>query len=156
EVGSFFDPQHLTPPSGGVTLAVTAAAQTFEVLYHADPISFGDLTDYIITPAYNLPGQSTVHVTVQNTTVHSLTGQLIGQAVSTQFSTSAGPGIVNAPVAPEAIYVGIGGAEPGVAVVDLNGFGQGVGDITNTRFPLNPNIGLPGAVPPLSQGTTNL
>jgi hypothetical protein len=156
EVGSFFDPQQFTPPSGGVTLQVTAAAQTFQVIYHADPISYGDLMNYIITPAYNLPGQSVVDVTVQTTTIHSLPGTLIGQAVTTQFTTGVGPGIVNAPVAPEAIYIGIGGAEPGVSVIDLNGFGQGTGDLDHTRFPLNPNIGIPGVTPPLAPGTTNL
>jgi len=156
EVGSFFDATQFTPPSGGVTLQVTAAAQTFSVLYHADPVSFGDLMNYVITPAYNLPGSSPVDFTVQTTTIHSLTGALIGQAVATQFTTGTGPGIVNAPVAPEAVYVGIGGAAPGVAVIDMNGFGQGTGDITNTRFPLNPNIGVNGVFPALAPGTTNL
>ncbi|MBK8096433.1 MAG: hypothetical protein IPK26_04955 [Planctomycetes bacterium] len=156
EVGSFFDPQQFVPPSGGVTLNVTAAAQTFAILYHADPLSYSDLCNYLITPAYNLPGQAEVVVTVQDTTIHSLTTQLIGAAVSTRFRTSAGPGIVNAPVAPEAIYVGIGGATPGVGVIDLNGFGQGTGDLTNTRFPANPNIGQPGLFPPLAPGTTNM
>ena len=156
EVGQFFDAQQFTPPSGGVTLQVTAAAQTFQVLYHADPVTYGDLMNYIITPAYNLPGESLVDFTVQTTTIHGLTGTLIGQAVTTQFTTGVGPGIVNAPVAPEAIYVGIGGASPGVAVIDLNGFGQGTGDITNTRFPLNPNIGVAGVTPALAPGTSNL
>lgn len=155
DVGSFYDPQVFTPPSGGVTLQVTAAAQTFSVIYHADPISYGDLMNYIITPAYSLPGQSTVDVQVQTTTIHSLNNVLITQPVSTQFTTGAGPGITNAPVAPEAIYVGISGAEPGVSVIDLNGFGQGTGDITNTRFPRNPNIGQAGVTPSLSPGTTN-
>ncbi|MBK8098267.1 MAG: hypothetical protein IPK26_14240 [Planctomycetes bacterium] len=156
EVGSFFDPQQFVPPSGGVTLAVTAAAQTFNVIYHADPVSYGDLCNYVITPAYALPGESIVRVTVQSTTIHSLTGQLIGTAVNTQFTTAPGQGIINAPVAPEALYVGIGGAEPGVSVIDLNGLGQGTGDLLNTRWPLNPNIGQPGVFPPLSPGTTRL
>ncbi|MCA8952130.1 MAG: Ig-like domain-containing protein [Planctomycetes bacterium] len=156
EVGSFFDPQQFTPPSGGLTLQVTASAQTFAVLYHADPVSYGDLMNYIIRPAYNLPGNSPVDVTVQTTTINSLTGLLIGQAVTTRFTTGTGPGIVNAPVAPEAVYVGIGGATPGVSVIDLNGFGQGTGDINNTRFPLNPNIGVNGVTPPLAPGASNL
>ncbi|MCC7062957.1 MAG: hypothetical protein IT456_09150 [Planctomycetes bacterium] len=157
EVGSFFDPLQFTPPSGGVTLQVTAAAQTFSVIYHADPVSYGDLMNYIITPAYNLPGQSVVDVQVQTTTIHSLNSQLlIGTPIATQFTTGNGPGICNAPVAPEAIYVGIGGAEPGVSVIDLNGFGQGTGDLSNTRFPLNPNIGISGVTPALAPGTTNL
>lgn len=156
EVGSFYDPQQFTPPSGGVTLQVTAAAQTFPVIYHADPVSYADLMNYVITPAYNLPGQSTVDVQVQTTTIHSLNAVLIGQSVTTQFTTGVGPGIVNAPVAPEALYVGSVGASPGVSVIDMNGFGQGTGDINNTRFPLNPNVGQAGVTPSLAPGTTNL
>ncbi len=156
EVGTFFDAQLFTPPTGGVSLSVTAAASTFPVIYFADPVSYGDLMNYIIRPAYNLPGQAAVDLTVQTTTINSLSGQLIGQAVTTQFTTGDGPGIVNAPVAPEAIYIGIGGAEPGVSVIDLNGLGQGTGDINNTRWPLNPNIGVPGVVPSMAPGTSNL
>ncbi len=171
QVGAFFDPQLFTPPNGGVSLTVTSAAQTFPVIYFADPISYGDLMNYTIRPAYNLPGSqapniTTVDVAVQATTINSLSGSLIGQAVTTRFTTGTGPGIVNAPVAPEAIYVGMGGAEPGVQVIDLNGFGQGTGDNSNpfgagggartTRFPLNPNIGKTGVVPSLAPGTTNL
>ncbi|MBL8729114.1 MAG: hypothetical protein JNM25_11825 [Planctomycetes bacterium] len=150
DVGAFFDPTQFTPPTGGVSLSVTSAAQTFPVIYSADPVSYGDLMNYIVTPAYNLPGIADVDVSVQATTINSLTAQTIGQAVTTRFKTGEGPGIVNAPVAPEAIYIGIGGAEPGVSVIDLNGFGQGTGDPTVTRFPLNPNIGKVGVTPALA------
>ena len=156
DVGAFFDPAVFTPPLGGLTISVTAAAQTFGLLYSADPFSYADLCNYRITPAYNLPGQASVTVTVQNTTIRSLNQVLVGTAVNSSFTTSDGPGIVNAPVAPEAIYVGVGGATPGVSVIDLNGFGQGTGELTSTRFPLNPNIGQPGVNPALSPGTTNL
>ena len=161
EVGTFFDSQQFTPATGGVTLTATTAAQTFPVNYFADPVSFGDLMNYVVRPAWNLPGSSGTNLTlvdvgVQTSTIHSLNGQLIGQAVTTRFSTGAGPGIVNAPVAPEAIYVGIGGAEPGVSVIDLNGFGQGTGNPNTTRFTLNPHIGKIGVVPTLAPGTTNL
>lgn len=155
QVGAFFDPQVFTPATGGVKLQVTAAAQTFDVIYHADPASYGDLMNYIITPAYNLPGQSEIDVEVLTTTIHSLSGVRIGQAVTTTFTTGVGPGITNAPVAPEAIYLGITGAAPGVSVIDMNGFGQGTGDLANTRFLLNPNIGRPGVTPLLSPGTSN-
>ncbi len=156
EVGSFFDPQQFTPPTGGISLQVTSSASTFPAIYYADPVSFGDLMNYIVTPAYNLPGQSQVDVTVQTTSINSLNGDLIGTSVTSSYTTGVGPGLVNAPVAPEAIYVGIGGAEPGVSVIDLNGFGQGTGDINNTRWPLSPNIGLPGVVPSMAPGTSNL
>ena len=39
-----------------------------------------------------------------------------------------GAPVVNAPVAPEAIYIGGAGTVPMVAVIDMNGFGQGTGD----------------------------
>ncbi|MEO6593166.1 MAG: hypothetical protein ABIP94_00265 [Planctomycetota bacterium] len=156
QVGAFFVPTQFTPPSGGVSLSVTAAAVTFPVIYHADPVSYSDLMNYIIRPAYNLPGDSFVDVTVQNTTIQSLIGRTVGQPVSTRYRTGTGPGIINAPVAPEAIYVGIGGSTPGVSVIDLNGFGQGTGDLTNTRWPLNPNIGKAGVQPPLAPGSSKL
>ena len=157
DVGSFFNPLLFTPPTGGVTLQVTAAAATFEILYFADPVSFSDMCNYILTPAYNLPGLATVSVNVNTTRIKSITNTLLlGQAVATPFTTGAGSGITNAPVAPEAIYVGLGGETPGVSVIDLNGFGQGTGDINITRFPLNPNVGSPGVVPALAPGTTNL
>ncbi len=158
EVGQFFDPKQLTPTTGGIVLQVTAAAVTFPVIYHADPFNYGDFCNYIVRPAYNLPGTSNVTVLVQNTTIHNLTGALIGTAVSTVFTTAAGQGIVNAPVAPEAIYVGIGGSDPGVSVIDLNGIGQGTGDLATTRFKqaFERNIGAPGVFPALSEGSTNL
>ena len=60
------------------------------------------------------------------------------------------PALVNAPVAPDAIYVARSGGAA-LSVVDLNGFGQGTGnpsfDFTyqtfpkgNTNFPNNPNL----------------
>lgn len=64
--------------------------------------------------------------------------------------------MVNAPVAPEAIYLGRTGDVRGISVIDLNGFGQGTGDPADTRFPLNPNVGQPGVVPPLAPGTSRL
>jgi hypothetical protein len=155
-VGSFFRPAELTPPFGGLSLSCTAAAVTFPVTYYADPVSFGDLMTYIVQPSYSLPGQSRVDVSVLGATIRSLSGVSIGTPVTTFYTTGAGPGIVNAPVAPEAIYVGIGGAEPGVGVIDLNGFGQGTGNLQSTRWPRNPNIGVPGVVPPLAQGTSVL
>lgn len=156
QVGSFFDAANLTPASGGITLSVTAAAQTFRIIYYADPLSFGDYCNYRIRPAYNMPGEAQVDLTVQNASITSLTNDLLGQPITTSFTTGVGPGIVNAPVSPEAIYVGVGGPQPGISVIDLNGFGQGTGDINNTRWPLNPNIGQPGVNPVLAPGGSNI
>jgi hypothetical protein len=155
DVGFFFDPKNLIPPTGGATIEVTEAANTFQVIYYADPLGYADMCNYRITPAYNLPGRSQIKVAVSNTTIRGLGGAFLGNAVNTTFNTADGPGIVNAPVAPEAIYVGISGPSPGVSVIDLNGFGQGTGDINNTRFPLNKNLRNPGVIPPLAEGKTN-
>ncbi|MCR9243457.1 MAG: hypothetical protein NXI31_00390 [bacterium] len=156
DVGSFFDARNFSPRDGGLSLAVTAAARTFNVRYHADPVSYGDLTSYIITPSYSLPGDSEIDINIQDTVIRGLTGASLGQPVTTRFRTGRGPGIVNAPVAPEALYVGFGGADPGVSVIDLNGLGQGTGDPDDTRFPLNPNIPIPGLSPPMAPGNSSL
>lgn len=76
---------------------------------------------------------------------------VLSGAVASALAQTA---VVNAPVAPEAIYVGR--STGGVSVIDNNGFGQGTGDLNATRFPLNPNIGVPGVFPPLAPGTSNL
>jgi len=173
DMGQFFSPSNLTPSSGGVSLNVTIATTTFSVIYHADPLTIGDFCNYIITPAYNMPGDSTVAVSVNNTTVRDLKNAFIGVTVNTNFSTGKGPGIVNAPVAPDALYVGMGGSKPGLKVVDLNGFGQGTGGYIvdpsgntdpslplsggfNTNFPNNPNLGSTGITPNLAPGTSTL
>lgn len=65
---------------------------------------------------------------------------------------------VNAPVAPDAIYVLRSGPETSLSVVDLNGFGQSTGDPATSNFPNNPNVLLQGTLltPPLSSGSTTL
>jgi hypothetical protein len=79
---------------------------------------------------------------------------------------ASGDGVVNAPIAPDAIYVGRAGA--GLSVVDLNGFGAGTGapayDVLcpvgpgMSDFPNNPNVSLQGLlmVPQLTPGSTTL
>ena len=59
----------------------------------------------------------------------------------TSFTTGEGPGLVNAPVAPDVIYVGRLDPQSGISVIDLNGFGQGTGDLATSRFVFNPNLG---------------
>jgi hypothetical protein len=82
----------------------------------------------------------------------------------TSFFTREGPGVVNAPVSPDTIYIGRTGSSQGISVIDLNGFGGGTGNPTfdpifpikkgNSNFPNNPNL-LVGSqlVPPLQPGT---
>ncbi|MBK8977941.1 MAG: hypothetical protein IPM29_18700 [Planctomycetes bacterium] len=169
DVGRLFSRTNRTPQPGGVSLNVTASAQTFSVTYYADPVSYGDFCNYIVTPAYNLPGDTLVQVNVNATSIHGLTGDELGNNISTTYRTGDGPGIVNAPVCPDAIYVGIGGAVPGVSVIDLNGFGQGTNGLDpdpitgrptkspgDTNYARNPNIGQPGVLPSLAVGLTPL
>ena len=155
DVGTFFNPQNFTPALGGVTLGVTTGAVSYNVTYYADPLSFGDLCNFRIRPSYTLPGNTTVTVSAQNV-IRGLGLSPLGTPLSTQFQTGAGPGIVNAPVAPEAIYIGIGGAEPGVSVLDLNGFGQGTGDPAISNFERNPNLGKINVQPPLAPSSDPL
>jgi hypothetical protein len=102
---------------------------------------------------------------------------------STAINFSVGadcPGLVNVPVVPGAILVASngGGSTGGIRVIDLDGFGQGTGDPTHdfnntlynvtfnssgepvagdvSKFPFNPNLGVPGIFPPLSADTTSL
>ncbi|MGB0684680.1 MAG: YncE family protein [Planctomycetota bacterium] len=101
--------------------------------------------------------------------------------VSTTFSIGADcPGLVNVPVAPGAIVVASngGGTTGGIRVIDLDGFGQGTGDPTFdsvnpfynvtfnqfgepiagdvSKFPFNPNLGVPDIFPPLTADSTSL
>jgi DNA-binding beta-propeller fold protein YncE len=158
DVGEFYTPSNLTPPSRGVGLSVTLAATSVPVSYYADPRSPSDFTTYTVKPAYFLPGDTPVDVSVGNT-INSLSGIALGQTVTTSFRIGEGPGLVNAPVSPEVVYVGRVGVNAGLSAIDLNGFGQGTGDIGDTypsRWPMNPNVGQPGVTPSLAPGKTNM
>lgn len=154
DVGTFFDNTNLTPATRGVAITVTSGPNSFPMLYYADPFSVGDMCNYRIRPAWQFPGGSEfqIRVSIQRDQIHGVADptRTLSTDVAVSFGTSQGTGIVNAPVAPEAVYVGIGGAVSGVSVIDLNGFGQGTGDPAISRFELNPNIGQQGIDPPLS------
>jgi hypothetical protein len=170
DVGTFFSTTNLTPSSGGVSLSVSVAASSYTIIYYADPVSYSDLCNYRIRPAYALPGEETINVLVQGASVRSLKDLTpLGNDAQTAFQTGVGAGVVNAPVCPDAIYVGIGGAEPGISIIDLNGYGQGTNGLepdengNPTKDPLdtyfaqnNPNIGQPGMTPSLAPGTSTL
>ena len=159
DVGQFFRPGNLTPPARGMALNVTIANHTSPVLYYADPRTASDFCTFIVRPAFFFPGNIVVQVSANNTAITSIAGVKLGLTTTTQFQTGKGPGLVNAPVAPEAIYVGRGGTSPGVSVIDCNGFGQGTGDVGDTypsRLKMNPNLGAPGVNPSLTPGLTNM
>ncbi|MCA8969635.1 MAG: Ig-like domain-containing protein [Planctomycetes bacterium] len=162
DVGQLFDTTDLTPDLRGVGIDVQIASSTVKVNYYADPRTAGDFCNYIVRPSYSFQGNQSVTVTV-NPTITGLANVKVGTRVQTSFTTGEGPGLVRAPVAPEAIYVGRGGSSPGISVLDLNGFGQGTGDFAkysdsnyNLGFKRNPNLGQPGVFPPLGPGSTNL
>jgi hypothetical protein len=140
----------------------------FEVL----PPSVYDLSVWELIPAFGFPGEgpelfqcgvfNRITLAVNAGQLQDLRQNPNSQAAETFFETGEGPGLVNAPVTPDAIYVGRLGATPGVSVIDLNGFGQGTGNPTfdytytsfpegSSNFPNNPNLGIQGSVlrPPL-------
>jgi len=142
------------------------------------PISVLDLTRFAFDPAYDFPGSGpddlpyedfgTVRVRLNASQLQDLADRLNTRGAASSFRTARGPGIVNAPVTPDTIYVARGGEQTGVSVIDLNGFGAGTGnpvyDILhpivqgNTNYPNNPNLALQGAllIPPLGVGSSTV
>ena len=161
-------------PIGAVALSFGPPAATTVVPYSALPTSLLDFTVWELTPAFAFPGSgpSGTCGPFNTVSVDSIPGVLEDlvlnkgpQAVSAFFVTGPGPGLVNVPVAPDAIYVSRTGALPGLSVIDLNGFGQSTGDPSfdftyqtfpagNTNFPNNPNLVQYGPTlhPPLFPG----
>lgn len=82
---------------------------------------------------------------------------------------SAQTPVLNAPVAPDAIYVVRTGSSAGLSIVDLNGFGGGTGNPNfdptfqnpvegDSHYPYNPNLRLQGSLlfPPLTGPSSTL
>jgi hypothetical protein len=152
-------------------------AQT-QVPFHVVPVSVFDLSLYELVPAFAFPGSgpteaqcglfSRVDVLVHEQGFDDLSANSNTGAPTTFFTTGSGAGIVNAPIAPEALYVGRGGAEASLSVVDLDGFGFGTGDPqydplcpwkeggSNTRN--DPNILFLASklIPPVTPGSCTL
>jgi hypothetical protein len=166
--------------SAAIQLQFGPSTGKVSVPFFVDVISVFDLTHLSLRPVYAFPGAgpagvaacgdlSMIDVIVNRGQIADLastaTPNLNTLSPSTFFQTGEGPGIVNAPVTPDTIYVGRGGSEQGISVVDLNGFGLGTGnptyDITrpiqkgNSNAPNNPNLQVQGALlsPPIQQGT---
>ncbi|MCI0586907.1 MAG: YncE family protein [Planctomycetes bacterium] len=192
------------PPTLSPSTEVSFGTGTTPVLvtFTAVPVSPYNLSRYRLQPTMNFPGLdpvtgpapfNTVNVTVNANSVADLRYNfqvnppapinLNSSNAFTSFQTGEGPGIVNAPVAPGAIYVGRNGPEPGLSVIDLNGFGQSTGNpvpddpttpqqiewfwnqidptvpagIPTTKFVFNKNLEWGAAlVPPLLVGTSTL
>ena len=157
----------------GVVVTFGPSASTVTVPFTVEPHSVYDMSRVRLVPAFNFPGSGPVFqqcgvfnevtVTVNSGQLADLTGNMNQLGPQTQFTTGEGPGIVNAPVSPDTIYLGRVGSQPAISVIDLNGFGQSTGNPThnplaweegNTNFPNNPNVAFqPQAlIPPLQIG----
>ncbi|MEM6568132.1 MAG: beta-propeller fold lactonase family protein [Planctomycetota bacterium] len=150
--------------------------------FNAVPISPFDFSTYELVPGFAFPGRgpefqscgtfSRVDVNLLTNAIEDLSQvestdpntpgvfepnrNLLG--ASTFFETGEGPGLVNAPAAPDTIYVGRGGAQPGISIIDLNGFGQTTGNPVSSqpfplegesRFPYDPNVTQNAQIRPL-------
>ncbi|MGK0219065.1 MAG: hypothetical protein ACI9HE_002566 [Planctomycetota bacterium] len=180
-----------SPPSLSSLLHVTFGPSTSltEMPFTIIPPSVYDLSVYELFPAFNFPGSgpsfadcvanfSTVSIRLDPDQLEDLAripspsdpNEINGNknllGANSFFVTGAGPGVVNAPVMPDVIMVGRAGANPGVSVVDLNGFGQTTGNPSfidgvpiegNSTFPYNPNVRLQtGILPPLTVGSCTI
>ncbi len=151
--------------SGAVLLTFGPPSQVVTVPFTALPVGPLDLTSFELTPAFAFPGTGpdplgcasfgTIRVDVTAGGAADLAGNGNLLDVATTFQTGEGPALVNAPVAPEALYVARQGALPAVSVLDLNGFGQSTGDPSGSNFLNNPNLLFQGSIltPPLQPGT---
>ena len=168
-----------SPPALGAAIQLEFGPSTsrVQVPFSVLPFSVFDLSRIELIPIYNFPGSgpsagglscgsfSQISVSVNANQFEDLRGRTNTLSPSTYFTTAEGPGLVNAPVMPDTIYVSRGGTQPGISVIDLNGFGQGCGDPTydiahpiiegNSNFPNNTNIAIQGSllIPPLTPGS---
>jgi hypothetical protein len=167
-------PSDSPPPlSSAIQLSFGPTAQSVTVPFSSVPLSVLDLSTYRLVPAFNFPGAgpdlfqcgtfNRVDIRVNSGQFRDLSDNANSDNQSTFFFTGEGPGLVNAPVAPDVIYLGRSGATPGISVIDLNGFGASTGNPTfvedqviqgNTNYPNNPNFLQDSQVfPQLRRGT---
>ena len=174
-VGSF-PTVRLPIVSPAITLVFGPANQQTQVPYTCMPLSVFDLSKWVLTTQFGFPGNgpasqgcgtfNRVTMTFVPQQVRDFASNRNTLGATTDFTTGEGPGLVNAPVAPEAILVGRVGAVPSISVIDLNGFGQSTGDPQFdfsyqtfpkgwSNFPNNPNLIQygPTMFPPLFPGT---
>lgn len=155
------------PPTGVVDLP-------FSVM----PVSPYDLSRWELIPIFNFPGTgpsvaecgvfNRVDVEIRTGNLEDLSANTNTLPGTTFFSTGEGPGVVNVPVTPDAVYLGRSGGAPGISVIDLNGFGGGTGNPTydplnqivegNTNYPNNPNLRIQGTAlrPAIQAGSCTL
>jgi len=174
-VGSF-PTVRLPIVSPAITLVFGPQNQQTQVPFTCMPLSVFDLSKWVLTPEFGFPGNgpatqgcgtfNRVTMTFVPLQVRDFASNRNTLGATSDFTTGEGPGLVNAPVAPEAILVGRVGAVPSISVIDLNGFGQSTGDPrfdfsyltfpkSWSNFPNNPNLIQygPTMFPPLFPGT---
>lgn len=170
----------VSPPSLSSAFQITFGPPTSitTMPFTALPVSPFDLSTYELFPGFSFPGEGPEFLTCgtfSRVDINLSTDQIedfsqvpngaggFGPNVNTLgttsfFETGEGPGLVNAPVSPDTIYVARGGASPGLSVLDLNGFGQSTGNpITSqpyplageTRFPYDQNVTQNPTIRPL-------
>ncbi len=161
--------------SAAITVQFGPSAMQVNVPFSVMPVSVFDLSKYVLEPSFNFPGEgpefaecgvfNRVDVSINASQVQDITGNFNQNAALTFFKTGEGPGLVNAPVTPDVVYIGRGGGAPGLSVMDLNGFGGGTGNPTfdptdpieegNSNFPNNPNVSFQGGTmrPPIQAGS---
>ena len=152
--------------------------QLTNVPFSVMPVSIFDLSEWEVRPGFTFPGQGPANLpctTFNEISISTNNAQLsdlgspanVNQlTAAASFFTGTGPGLINAPVAPDVIYAVRQGATPSVSAVDMNGFGQSTGDPTydflngtvtpdQSNFPNNTNVLLQGGQlrPPLAPGT---
>lgn len=148
----------LAPDLGGVRLGY-GGTLGLVMPYQAQPASVFSLDRWILTPVIGFPGQGTSAAacgpTSQVTVGAGLGGDMLDLSsvqlidlIVTEFGVGPGPGIVNAPVAPDSILIGRS-SPAAVSVLDLNGFGASTGSPRfsfdfrregDSNYPNNPNV----------------
>ena len=161
--------------SAAIQLQFGPTTSLTSVPFTVMPRSVFDFTSMILQPVYAFPGAgpsfedcaafNQVTITVNTEQFMDLSDRMNSAGPVTFFTTGEGPGLVNAPVAPDAVYVARLDGSPALSVLDLNGFGGSTGnpefDPTckiqegNTNYPNNPNVELQGPLltPPLTVGS---
>ncbi|HVS19637.1 MAG TPA: beta-propeller fold lactonase family protein [Planctomycetota bacterium] len=156
------------PPTLSSAISITFGPLTSQtsVPFTALPVSIYDFSTWVLTPSFAFPGSGPVFAecgTFNTVSMNVVPGQVQDLATpagagaggnlntlpaASSFTTGEGPGLVNAPVSPDAIYAVRQGSSPGLSVIDLNGFGQSTGDPTfdgsyakgHSNFRNNPNL----------------
>lgn len=166
------------PPatSSAIALQFGPSSRRTTMPFAVLPVSPFDLSTFDLFPAFSFPGAgpelaacgtfSRIDITVNPALIEDLTVVNTNiLSTTTFFETGEGPGIVNAPVLPDVVYLSRIGSQPGISVLDLNGFGGGSGlpnpeqliERDLSKYPFNPNVAQNLNIrPPLTPGTCTI